>query len=111
MDEVYTGSYEWLGERWRRSGAILLAKPEAVMVPDGWSLAGNAFSAYGARLPVVPRIEAAPRASALLRLAPALMAAGHAGAAVHATPLYIRDKVAQTTEERASLRAVRQPKS
>jgi tRNA threonylcarbamoyladenosine biosynthesis protein TsaB len=113
MDEVYTGSYEWTGKRWDRSGPIVLAKPEAVIVRAGWSLAGNAFSAYGARLPGAPgvrRIEAVPSALALLRLAPVLIAAGHAGAAVHATPLYVRDKVAQTTQERATLRAAQQPK-
>jgi tRNA threonylcarbamoyladenosine biosynthesis protein TsaB len=38
-------------------------------------------------------------------VAPALIAAGQATSAAHALPLYIRDKVAQTTEERAALRA------
>jgi len=51
------------------------------------------------------QIEALPTAAALLRLAPALIAAGQAAAAARALPLYIRDKVAQTTEERAALRA------
>jgi tRNA threonylcarbamoyladenosine biosynthesis protein TsaB len=34
-----------------------------------------------------------------------LIAAGQAGPAARALPLYIRDKVAQTTEERAASRA------
>ena len=46
-----------------------------------------------------------PTATALLRLAPALIAAGQAVAAGDALPRYIRDKVAQTTAERAALRA------
>ena len=54
--------------------------------------------------PAAARIEALPTAAALLRLAPALLAAGQAGPAAGALPLYIRDKVAQTTEERAALR-------
>jgi tRNA threonylcarbamoyladenosine biosynthesis protein TsaB len=44
-----------------------------------------------------------------LRLAPVLVAAGRAGPAAQATPLYIRDKVAQTTEERAKLRVLQAP--
>ena len=47
----------------------------------------------------------APTAAALLRLAPAALAAHPAGDAASALPLYIRDKVAQTTEERAAERA------
>ena len=45
-------------------------------------------------------MQALPTASALLRLAPALWAAGQAVPAQQAMPLYIRDKVAQTTAER-----------
>ena len=37
-------------------------------------------------------------------LAPALLAAGQAVPAAQALPLYIRDKVAQTTAERAAAR-------
>jgi tRNA threonylcarbamoyladenosine biosynthesis protein TsaB len=48
----------------------------------------------------LPRIAALPTATAMLRLAPQLLQAGLAVAAADALPLYIRDKVAQTTEER-----------
>jgi tRNA threonylcarbamoyladenosine biosynthesis protein TsaB len=67
-------------------------------------LAGNEFAAYGASLPTAPRIDAAPSAAALLRLAPQLIVEGEARDAAHALPVYIRDKVAQTTEERAQAR-------
>jgi tRNA threonylcarbamoyladenosine biosynthesis protein TsaB len=74
-------------------------------------MAGNAFAAYGDRLPAGgPRGVALPTAAALLRLAPALMAAGFAVPAAQALPLYIRDKVAQTTAERAAIRAVQAPR-
>jgi hypothetical protein len=43
---------------------------------------------------------ALPTASALLRLAPAAWVAGQAVPPEEALPLYIRDKVAQTTDER-----------
>ncbi|NPC55008.1 tRNA (adenosine(37)-N6)-threonylcarbamoyltransferase complex dimerization subunit type 1 TsaB [Caenimonas soli] len=106
MDEVYSASYARESGGWRRQGEFGLGRPETVAVAPGWSLAGNAFAAYGERLPpAAARIEAMPTARALLRLAPALMAAGQAGPAAGAMPLYIRDKVAQTTEERAASRA------
>jgi tRNA threonylcarbamoyladenosine biosynthesis protein TsaB len=68
-------------------------------------LAGNAFAAYGDRLPPGKRCEALPTAAALLRLAPALWAQGYAVPADQAMPLYIRDKVANTTAEREVLKA------
>ena len=40
----------------------------------------------------------------MLRLAPAMMAAGEAREASQALPLYIRDKVALTTDERAEVK-------
>lgn len=106
MDEVYSACYLRQDGQWRRQGEFKLSPPEALMVPAGSALAGNAFAAYGERLPqAAARIDAMPTAAALLRLAPALIAAGHAGPAASATPLYIRDKVAQTTAERAAARA------
>ena len=75
-------------------------------VPAGWTLAGNAFKAYGDRLaPGASHVAALPTAAALLRLAPALLAAGGAVPADQALPRYIRDKVAKTTQERADERA------
>jgi tRNA threonylcarbamoyladenosine biosynthesis protein TsaB len=68
-------------------------------------LAGNAFAAYGDRLPPGERCVALPTAAALLRLAPALWAQGLAVPADQAMPLYIRDKVANTTAEREVLKA------
>jgi tRNA threonylcarbamoyladenosine biosynthesis protein TsaB len=106
MDEVYCACYSRHAEQWRQQGETSLSAPEAVTVPAGWALAGNAFAPYGTRLPAAAvRVEAMPVAAALLRLAPALIAAGRAGSAAAATPLYIRDKVAQTTAERAAARS------
>ena len=70
-------------------------------------LAGNVFDTYASALADVPgeRLHALPTAGALLRLAPGLLAAGAAVPARDALPLYVRDKVAQTTEERERLRA------
>ena len=112
MNEVYAARQEYSGGAWRRDGDIVLTRPGSLEVPEGWTLAGNAFAAYGAQMPShVQRMEAAPHASALLRLAPHMIAAGQAHEAAGAMPVYIRDKVAQTTEERAAVRAALPPKS
>lgn len=109
MDEVYAAAYEWDGRVWRRHGGIDLAAPQNVALPSGWAMAGNVFAPYGSRLPAGQRVDASPGAAALLRLAPALLAAGQAVPAGGALPLYIRDKVAQTTAERAAARATPSP--
>lgn len=105
MDEVYAGGYEFADGGWNRRGEFSLDKPDALSLPPGWTLAGNAFDAYGERLPPGPRVACLPSAQALLRLAPGLFARGGALPADQALPLYIRDKVAQTTDERAALKA------
>lgn len=109
MDEVYCAAYERSGDAWQEVRKPVLAAPEAVEVPPGWALAGNALELHGARLPAAAaRVPAMPTAAALLRLAPGALAAGRGRPAAEALPLYIRDKVAQTTEERARLRAAKE---
>lgn len=107
MDQLYAARYDFAAH-----GPLggddepLLLSPEALDVPAGWALAGNAFAAYGPRLATATaRHDALPTATALLRLAPALLAAGRTVPAAQAWPLYVRDKVAQTTEERAAIKA------
>ncbi|MDP3761323.1 MAG: tRNA (adenosine(37)-N6)-threonylcarbamoyltransferase complex dimerization subunit type 1 TsaB [Ramlibacter sp.] len=111
MDEVYSAAYVHDNGRWQREGDFSLGPPQSVGLPAGWAMAGNVFAAYGNRLPAgSPRAVALPAAAALLRLAPALLAAGLAVPAAQALPLYIRDKVAQTTAERAAIRAAQPPR-
>lgn len=106
MDEVYAGHYRHAAGGWRREGAVVLSAPEQLQLAPGSWLAGNAFAAYGERLPAGSgRVVAAPNAAALLRLAPALLAAGQARPPEQALPLYVRDKVAQTTTEREAARS------
>ena len=104
MDEVYAAAYRHDGRRWHREGEVTLGAPQALHVPAGYALAGNVQAIYGDRLPV-PALEAAPTAAALLRLAPVAWADGEAVPPEQALPLYVRDKVAQTTAEREALRA------
>jgi tRNA threonylcarbamoyladenosine biosynthesis protein TsaB len=105
MDQVYAAEYDFDANASAGSEARVLA-PEDVRVPEGWALAGNAFQAYGGRLPgAAGRHEVLPTAPALLRLAPAMIAAGRTVSPADAWPLYVRDKVAQTTEERMRIRS------
>ena len=113
MDEVYAGAYTFDGQRWAQLADYRLARPEDLELPPQWAgqdvlLAGNVFAAYGERLPFpvdMRRLPVVPTASAMLRLAPDLLAQGLAVAPEHALPTYIRDKVAQTTSERAAAKA------
>lgn len=110
MDEMYVQSYEFNSGLCMPIKGCELIRPETlVLEPGAGLLAGNVFEVYGARLPAAvaaqPCVPAYPTASALLRLAPALVAGGQCVPAAQALPLYVRDKVAQTTEERARLKA------
>lgn len=98
----------------------LLCAPEALATASGWPvvsgqtpvlLAGNAAAVYGSRWPApwqtVPQVDAWPTATAVLRLSAQCWRAGGVVAAADAQPLYVRDKVAQTTAERELLKAAR----
>ncbi len=110
MDEMYVQRFVVDGGQWAPLAGCVLIRPEnLVLEPADRLLAGNVFAVYGDRLPAWPeavqRVGALPTASAMLRLAPALLAAGQGVGAALALPLYIRDKVALTTEERARVKA------
>lgn len=111
MDEVYAEYYEYSSKLWMQHKGYSLISPEKLVLEDGWAIAGNAFAAYGDRLPssAAMRIHAWPTAGAMLRLAPAVLAAGSAVPAAQALPLYIRDKVAKTTRERLLEKASHTP--
>lgn len=117
MDEMYVGRWSFArgvdGVQWTAPQDSHLVRPEALDLPALPShvtvLAGNAHAVYGDRMGVAPAhvavVQALPTATAMLRLAPGLMAGGHAVPAEQALPSYVRDKVAQTTQERADARA------
>ena len=111
MDEMYVQSYEFSSGLCRQLMGCELIRPENLVIDAGTHLlAGNVFGVYASRLPATlagfAHAEALPTATALLRLAPALAAAGHCVAAELALPLYVRDKVAFTTEEREKSKAL-----
>ena len=107
MDELYTAGYVFAAGNWTQDKSERLIKPDNLDWNGTDVLAGNVFAGYGARLPPqAAQTLALPTATALLRLAPALLARGAAVSAAHALPTYIRDKVAQTTLERSASKAL-----
>jgi tRNA threonylcarbamoyladenosine biosynthesis protein TsaB len=133
MEQVYVAAYEFtpniadtvreanqMHGTWRCVQEPELHSPESLHWPADWTndaaqtashvfiAAGNAWPVYAGRWPAAltaPQVMALPTAAALLRLAPAAWAAGEAVPPEEALPLYIRDKVAQTTDERMLIKA------
>jgi tRNA threonylcarbamoyladenosine biosynthesis protein TsaB len=111
MDEIYAAHYAFSEGRWQVLTAPHLTTPAALN--DRWQtetpqvLAGNAAAAFGARLQpggAELRGGARPSGRSMLPLARALWHDGGAVDAALALPLYLRDKVAQTTAERDAAR-------
>ena len=113
MDEVYAGHYAWEAGCWKVLRApALYALPALPMLWAPLSrplFAGSALAAFGSRLALPDGCQRCntehDRAAALMRLAAQAMAAGQAVDAAQALPLYTRDKVALTTQEREAARA------
>ncbi len=112
MDEMYWAKYESSGQKQilaKRIGDIHLSKPEELDLTDIQFLAGSALQVYGERLFAD---EKSPLLSAALDAQIHLSALGildcaqqslNEGRQIHVRelePLYVRDKVALTTQER-----------
>ena len=122
MNEIYAAEYEYgefdefAGGRWRVVSAPMLIG--AAALNERWHavaprvVAGNALDAYAESLDTRSAWRcpnARPRAVAMLALARAGFDAGDAVDAALGLPVYLRDKVAQTTLERTAERALRSP--
>jgi len=107
MNEIYMALYRWTPEAgWQNLLPLQVALQLPDDLPSDTVVAGNAVQVYPERMPIGLRTHVAlPTAQAMLSLAPALWAAGKAVPAEQAMPLYIRDKVAQTTAEREAAKA------
>ena len=121
MGEVYVGVYWWHAatSQWTSVHPLQVGPPEAMaaqlsrMNLPKLVLAGNGMQVYKDRFPLqefevngvpVSCVAAVPNALALLRMAPGLWAKQEAVAPEWVQPLYIRDKVAQTTAERDAIK-------
>ncbi|MFT0169608.1 tRNA (adenosine(37)-N6)-threonylcarbamoyltransferase complex dimerization subunit type 1 TsaB [Paraburkholderia mimosarum] len=113
MDEAYWADYAWdaAASDWRTVQAASLDSPERIVAPDEpFTLAGNAATAFGARLTAAAAArtidgEALPHAIPLAHVALRAYRAGRTQPADQAAPEYVRDKVAQTTAERLAAKA------
>ncbi len=115
MDEVYAAAYHRAADIpavWQATEAPRLWTLPALA--DAWisqppvAVAGSACAAFSGRLPFGTAQrwpDTDNRASALLRLAEAAWRQGRGIRAADALPLYLRDKVAQTTAERLLAKA------
>ena len=104
MHEVNYSAIEKIGLRWQEVIPAQCVAPAAVRVPAGvgWTGCGNGFAAYGS-LGLSEMIAGIhPSAVAVARLAAPRFAAGEGVDAALAAPLYVRDQVAFTVEERNS---------
>ena len=102
MGEVYYCALERQDGRWREVIPAQCVAPELAPRPPGagWVGCGSGFAAYGDMGfdRVYPEIH--PGAAAVARLAAPRLAAGEGVDAARIAPVYLRDKVALTTEER-----------
>lgn len=109
MAEVYWAAYQRSATGWYCISEPALALPESVSVPAGedWVGAGNGFAALGEVLR--PRLAARltriddtimPDAAAMAPLAAQAFERGESVDAALAAPIYLRDKVALTIDER-----------
>jgi tRNA threonylcarbamoyladenosine biosynthesis protein TsaB len=112
MDEVYAAAYRHDGQRWQTQQAPQLwtrpALAQAWQAAPPQRVAGSAVTAFPDGLPWGDTLRVGAetdRAAALLRLAEAAWADGERLDAAQALPLYLRDKVALTTDERLALKA------
>jgi tRNA threonylcarbamoyladenosine biosynthesis protein TsaB len=109
MNEAYCAAFRVRGEGVETVLGPVVAVPEVTPLPpgQGWLGCGSGFAAYGDRLRLrlggclaAIHDQARPRAGAVARLAALRFARGQADDAALAAPLYVRDKVALTTQER-----------
>ena len=113
IDEIYAARYRWQQGAWQVLHAPALCS--LALIQTQWAtqapavVAGSALLALGERLawPALGQrcAHERDRAAALLRLAVAAVSRGDGLDPADALPLYLRDKVAQTTAEREQIRA------
>lgn len=111
MGEVYHAAYARSGEAWDEISAPGLYKPDAVPALPGaeWVGAGSGWATYGDALKACYKEQIGlilptefPHATTMAELAAPLFAQGLGVPAAQAAPIYIRNKVALKTSERAA---------
>ena len=109
MGEIYAAAYRFEGAAWITVDAPALYSPAALL--GHWqcpaAVAGSALGVFAEQLgsPARSWPTSVSRAAAIAALAEQAWARGEATDAATALPVYVRDKVAQTTAERLAARA------
>ena len=109
MNEIYCAAYEVKGDEVEEILAPSVCPPELLPLPlgKGWQGCGDGFAVYADTLAVrlggvLSSVDAQvpPLAPAVARLAAVQYRQGRVLPPAQAMPLYVRDKVALTTQER-----------
>ncbi|MBC7699047.1 tRNA (adenosine(37)-N6)-threonylcarbamoyltransferase complex dimerization subunit type 1 TsaB [Aquabacterium sp.] len=108
MGELYVAAYRWQGAHWQAQTdpslwALGVPRDRWAETPGVHRVAGNALLAHPAAFDGLTQMtwpQAAPRGAALAALARQAWARDELLDAALALPMYVRDKVAQTTAER-----------
>jgi tRNA threonylcarbamoyladenosine biosynthesis protein TsaB len=109
LDEVYVAYYHRLGEAWQPMfGPTLCSIADTpALTESGWAGIGSGFLIQGGALARHLGLQGAwvngtcyPEAGAIARLGAAALARGEGRDAADAQPIYLRNKVALTIEER-----------
>ncbi len=109
MGESYHAAFEKKNNEWFEVSKTIVCKPEAapvlegsewVGVGGGWAVYGEVLSKIYAENLIKTMPEVSPRAEAILTLAQPIFVAGLAKPASEAAPIYIRNRVALTSQER-----------
>lgn len=112
MGEVYWGAYKWLNGQIHLQGEEQVITPETIQLPEDkdWVAVGSGWSAYpilAERAETVVQatyVDWLPSAEFIAQLAWQDYLAGQAIPPEQAQPIYLRNKIAQTTQERLSLK-------
>ncbi len=110
MGEIYHAVFERKNGAWIEQSATQVCKPDAApMLTGKWVGAGSGWVVYSEALYKIytdnlikTMAEITPTAEAILQLAAPIFAAGKAKFASEAAPIYVRNRVALTTRERAA---------
>jgi tRNA threonylcarbamoyladenosine biosynthesis protein TsaB len=119
MGEIYHAAFIRENEQWQEVSATQVCKPESApsLNGDNWVGVGSGWAVYGEYLSLFYRqnllqtlpnnsptdfySKITPTAAAILQLATPTFVAGLAKPASEAAPIYVRNRVALTTLERA----------
>jgi|JI6StandDraft_1071083.scaffolds.fasta_scaffold00042_73 tRNA threonylcarbamoyladenosine biosynthesis protein TsaB len=112
MGEVYWGVYSWADGNLQLEGEEQVVTPSAIELPVGndWVAVGSGWSAYpelaerAASMIQATYADWLPSAEFIAQLAQQAYLAGKALPAEQAQPIYLRNKIAQTTQERLALK-------